>query len=185
MAEFRIETERLVLRAWRDDDVLPLHALCNDPRVMEHLGPLQSHAEIEAAIGRQREWQAVRGHCYWALQRKADSRMIGFCGLQPLRDDIPVIGGDPDIGWRLEHAAWGQGFALEAARAALGWGFANLKHDVIWAITVPGNARSWGLMERLGMQRRDDLAFDHPAVPDDSLLKRHIVYERVRSADDR
>ena len=80
----------------------------------------------------------------------------------------------------LARDAWGQGYAREVARATLDWGFANLAEDTIWAITVPANIRSWGLMERLGMTRQIDMDFDHPNVPDDSPLKRHITYNIMR-----
>jgi RimJ/RimL family protein N-acetyltransferase len=180
MAEFAIETERLILREWRDGDVVPLLAICTDPRVMAFLGPLQTEGDVRGAIARQRGHQNSLGHCYWAIERKTDSEMIGFCGLQPEPEAVPVIGGLPDIGWRLAHGAWGKGYALEAATASLDWGFANLADEAIWAITVPGNTRSWGLMERLGMTRHHDLDFDHPHVPDGSPLKPHITYS-IRS----
>jgi RimJ/RimL family protein N-acetyltransferase len=179
MAEFRLETDRLVLRAWQDSDLLPLLAICRDPRVMEFLGPLQDEDEICAAIGRQRAHQATLGHCYWAIERKLDAEMLGFCGIQPEPEGTPVAG-LPDIGWRLGFAHWGKGYAREAAQASLDWGFANLSDEAIWAITVPANARSWGLMERLGMRRHHDLDFDHPNVPDGSPLKRHITYSIAR-----
>ncbi len=175
MADTIIATERLILRTWQDGDVAPLLEICRDPRVMEFLGPLQMEDDIRAAISRQREHQERLGHCYWAIERKSDTEMLGFCGIQPEPEGIPLAG-LPDIGWRLGYSHWGKGYALEAARASLDWGFANLTDDEIWAITVPANVRSWGLMERLGMQRQHHLDFDHPGVPDDSPLKRHIAY---------
>lgn len=185
MVEFRIETDRLILREWRDADAPGLGAICRDPRVMEFLGPLQDDEEAAAAIGRQRAHQASSGFCYWALERKADGQLLGFCGLQPEPEAVPVIGGLPDIGWRLAYDAWGHGYAREAATAALAWGFATLDEDAIWAITVPGNRRSWGLMERLGMQRRHDLDFAHPLLDRDDPLSPHITYWITRSEWDR
>jgi RimJ/RimL family protein N-acetyltransferase len=182
MAEFRIETERLVLREWREEDLVPLHAMSNDPAVMEYLGPLQSIEEVTSAVERQRAYQTELGHCYWVIERRDNVEMIGFCGIQPEPATIPAIGGLPDIGWRLASNMWGQGFAREAAIASLDWAFANLKDDKIWAITVANNRRSWGLMERLGMVRHYDLDFDHPNVPDGSPLKAHITYSIGRDA---
>ena len=175
MADIIVETERLVLRTWRDSDVAPLLEICRDPKVMEFLGPLQTEDEIRAAIARQRAHQEQLGHCYWAIELKSDAEMLGFCGIQPEPAGIPLAG-LPDIGWRLGYSHWNKGYAREAAQASLDWGFANLTDNEIWAITVPANRRSWGLMERLGMQRQHDLDFDHPSVPDDSPLKRHITY---------
>ncbi|MBA3897306.1 MAG: GNAT family N-acetyltransferase [Sphingomonadaceae bacterium] len=176
-----IETERLILRGWRDADRAPFHAMGNDPRVMAHIGPHQPRAETDAAIDRQNALLAGLGHCFWAIERRADGAFLGFCGIKPGPDGTRIAG-EPEIGWRLAREYWGQGYACEAARACLDWGAANLPSDTIWSITVPGNTRSWGLMERLGMTRRADLDFDHPAVPDGSPLKRHIVYRAGRPA---
>jgi RimJ/RimL family protein N-acetyltransferase len=179
MAEFKIETERLILREWRESDIAPLLAICRDPQVMEFLGPLETEEGIHAAVARQQAHQKNLGHCYWAIGRKADQQMLGFCGIQPEPHGTQMAG-LPDIGWRLGNAYWGRGYAREAAKASLDWGFANLPDDAIWAITVPANTRSWGLMERLGMKRQHDMDFDHPNVADDNPLKRHITYRITR-----
>ncbi len=181
MAEFALETERLTLRGWRESDVGPLHALCNDPKVMEFLGPFQSVPEIEAIIVRQQAIQAELGHCFWALERKNDGAMIGFCGLQPGPANTPIEG-RVEIGWRLAADFWGLGYAKEAALAALKWGWTNLNAPNIWAITVPANTNSWGLMLRLGMARQAVLDFDHPAVPEGSALRRHMTWSIGRAA---
>lgn len=183
MAEFRIETERLILREWRDNDVAPLLEICRDPRVMEFLGPLQTEEDIRTAIARQREHQERLGHCYWVIERKSDSEMLGFCGIQSGPEGTPLAG-QPDIGWRLAYSHWGNGYAREAATASLDWGFEILPDDDIWAITTPGNIRSWGLMERLGMRRHPDLDFEHPNVLDGSPLKSHITYSISRPSMD-
>jgi RimJ/RimL family protein N-acetyltransferase len=176
-----IETERLILRGWRDSDREPFAAMGRDPRVMEHLGPLATRAETDVAVDRQNALLARDGHCFWAIERRADGAFIGFCGIKPGPEGTPIAD-RPEIGWRLAHAYWGHGYAREAAAASLAWGWANLPDECVWAITTPTNTRSWGLMERLGMARRNDMDFDHPAVPDDSPLKPHITYEARRPA---
>ena len=175
MAEFRLETGRLALRGWCDSDIAPFHAMCSDPRVMEFLGPPLSHEETAAAVSRMQHLQDTIGRCFWAIERQEDGGFIGFCGLKPGPVGTPIEG-CTEIGWRLAHHAWGHGYAHEAARAALGWGFADRPDDAIWAITVPANRRSWGLMGRLGMRRHADLDFDHPALSADDPLRRHITY---------
>lgn len=179
MAEFAIDTGRLALRPWRADDAEPFLAMCNDAAVMEFLGPPMTRAQVDEVIERQNAIQRQLGHCFWAVQPHDSADMIGFCGLKPGPAGTP-LDGRIEIGWRLAQAHWGKGFAKEAARAALDWGFANLPVRDIWAITVPGNMRSWGLMERLGMERRDDMAFDHPALADNDPLKPHITYVKAR-----
>jgi RimJ/RimL family protein N-acetyltransferase len=175
MSEFCIETERLILREWREEDSGPFHVMSNDPLVMATLGPVMSREESDALIGRLVERQADDGYTFWAIERTEDQAFLGFCGIVSGAWFTPVEG-KPEIGWRLAHHAWGQGYAREAALACLAWGFTHLADDAIWAITSSNNTRSWGLMERLGMTRHDDLDFDHPNVPDDSPLKQHVTY---------
>ncbi len=176
MAEFRIETERLILREWREEDRGPFHAMSIDPRVMATLGPLMSRAESDALIDRVQARQIEHGHTVWAMERKADARLLGWCGVVLVAIDALPITGLPEIGWRLAHHAWGQGYAREAAEASLDWAFGKRGMEEVWAYTSTINTRSWGLMVRLGMIRHPDLDFDHPGVADDSPLKRHITY---------
>ena len=89
------------------------------------------------------------------------------------------IEGEVEIGWRLAHKHWGQGYALEAAQASLDHGFGPLGLSRITSFTVPRNTRSWGLMERLGMERREDLDFEHPDLAPGHPLRPHIVYVKT------
>ena len=176
-----IETARLVLRRWIDSDRPAFHAMCSDPEVMAFLGPLQTRAETDAAIDRQNARIDSIGHSFWAIERREDARFLGFCGLKPGPERTPLAG-RLEIGWRLGRAHWGQGYAREAAQASIDWGWAKLDDASILAMTVEANMRSWRLMEKLGMQRRDELAFDHPGLAANDPLRRHIVYEISRPA---
>lgn len=174
-----IETDRLILRGWRDADVDPFHAMGNDPEVMRYLGPPMSRAEAEAAANRQNAFLASHGCCFWAAERKEGGALLGFCGVRPGPEGTPIAG-ELEIGWRLRRDAWGQGYAREAAEAAIAWVWANTDAPEIAAMTVAANTNSWGLMERLGMQRDLGADFDHPGVPDGNPLKRHILYRIAR-----
>ncbi|HEX4693418.1 GNAT family N-acetyltransferase [Sphingomonas sp.] len=176
-----IETERLILRGWLDSDVAPFHAMGNDADVMRFLGPPMSLAGAEEARARMDALLAKHGYCFWAIERKADGEFLGFCGIKPGPADTPIAD-EIEIGWRLRRDAWGQGYAREAAEAAIAWTWANTDAPEIAAITVTANANSWGLMERLGMARDPAGDFDHPAVPDGDPLKRHITYRMARPA---
>ncbi len=176
-----IETERLILRGWRDDDVAAHHAMCADPAVMAYLGPAPSRAESAEAVARQRRILAEYGACFWALERRNTGAFIGWCGIKPGPVGTP-IDGKPEIGWSLVHAEWGQGYAREAAEAALAWGWQELDLPTVWAITVPANTASRALMERLGMSRVIDGDFDHPKLAEDDRLRRHILYRIDRPA---
>ena len=174
-----IETDRLTLRPWREADIAPLHAMGQDAEVMRHIGPPMSLADARAAHDRMVARQQADGLCFWAVERRADGAFLGFCGLQRGYD---FLEGETEIAWRLRRDTWGQGYAREAAEASLAWGWAQHAMPRITAITVLANTRSWGLMEGLGMSRQPDEDFDHPAVPDGSPLKRHILYRIDRPA---
>ena len=87
-----------------------------------------------------------------------------------------------EIGWRLARAAWGRGYASEAASAALRWAFESLELDEVVSFTVPANTRSWKVMERIGMRRSPADDFDHPRLPEGDPLRRHVLY-RMRTLD--
>lgn len=172
-----IETPRLLLRPWRDDDRAPFAAMGADPEVMAHFPALLSRAESDAMVDRIALMMADQGFGLWAVERRDGGDFIGFCGLNRVNFACPVAD-EVEIGWRLAHAAWGQGLAREAAQACLDWGFAHGLARIV-SFTVPANGRSWGLMERLGLKRRADLDFDHPRIAEGSPLRRHIVYEAL------
>jgi len=170
-----IETGRLLIREWREEDLEPFFRINSDPEVMRHIRVVASRAESDAGVERQRACQSENGFCFWALERKADGAFLGFCGLRPGVPATPIAD-DLEIGWRLGRAHWGHGYAREAAAACLAWAFAEARVPRVAAITVAANTRSWGLMERLGMTRRPDLDFLHPTLPEGDPLRPHITY---------
>ena len=108
--------------------------------------------------------------------RRGDGAAIGFCGLRRGKPGTPITG-LLEIGWLLAHAHWGQGYAAEAARASLAWGWANLAEDRIVAITAARNQASRRLMQRIGMTRVADGDFEHPAFPPGDPLRDTVTYE--------
>jgi RimJ/RimL family protein N-acetyltransferase len=169
---FRHDTERLVLRSWRDEDVDAFEAACNTPEVTRFLGGLQTREEIAAAVARIPAGEEEHGYCFWAMDRRSDGEFLGFCGLKALTGDgaSPTILGQPEIGWRLREGVWGQGYAREAALASLRLAFTRFGMDQVYAMTLEGDAASWGLMRRLGMTALPELDFDMPRYG------RHGVY---------
>ena len=176
-----IETERLILRGWRDDDAALHHAMCADPAVMAYLGAAPTLAESAAVVARQKAMFADYGACFWALERRDIGAFIGWCGIKPGPVGTP-IDGKPEIGWSLVKTEWGQGYAREAAEASLAWGWREMDLPTVWAITVPANTASRALMERLGMTRVVDGDFDHPKLSEDDPLRRHVLYRIDRPA---
>ena len=179
VAEFRVESERLALRSWRAEDLAPFHAICADPQVMATLGPVLDRDQTAALIARVSAMEAAHDHTFWALERCEDARLIGWCGV--VRGNDGPVAGKAEIGWRLASDCWGHGYASEAARAAVGWLFANLADQAAWAITHTGNARSRAVMERLGMRYQPELDFGHPKLAEHDPLRPHVVYSLARS----
>lgn len=173
--EFRLETERLILRDWREEDLDDFHRLGEDPQVMKTLGPLMSREQTAAFITELQRRASRYGHTFWALERKADGRVIGFTGIG--RGPMSPILGELEIGWRLASDCWGQGYATEAAIASLDWARAHCPDKYLVAITSVGNAGSRAVMERLGMHYVPEKDFDHPKVPEGDPLRPHVVYE--------
>ena len=170
-----IETERLILRGWREADRDPFFALNSDPAVMEFL-PAGTRADSDAAVDRMIETQADHGHCFWAVERKADGAFVGFCGVMPAREPLHEV----ELGWRLAREAWGHGYATEGARASLAWCWANLDTPTVMASTVPANIRSRRVMEKIGLRYVEGGDFDHPALPEGDPLRRHVLYRTHR-----
>ena len=175
-----IETERLIVRPWRESDRASYLATCNTEAVTAHLGGPASVEEIDPALERIRASQEENGFCFWAVERRSDGAFLGYCGLKIANDGGAPIEGEIEIGWRLREDAQGQGYATEAAAACLEWAWDNLDVRRVVAITVPANERSWRVMERLGMTRRPDLDFAHPMFAADHPLSRHITYVMER-----
>lgn len=173
MADFRLETDRLILRDWREEDWAPFWRDTNTEPVMRWLGGVMDQAKLEAAQARVLAYAAEHGHTFWAVERKADSAVIGFCGLKR-SNQAGGPQGEFEVGWRLREADWGQGYAKEAAAASLNHAFAVRRAPQVIALTVQANTGSWGLMERLGMERRSDLDFANADF--DSETGRIIVY---------
>jgi RimJ/RimL family protein N-acetyltransferase len=174
-----VRTERLLLRPWRDEDVADFAALSADPAVMEFLRPLPDRAACEAWAARAREHWRHHGFGQWIVEVPGETSFIGVVGLAAVPYEAhftPAV----EVAWRLARAVWGRGYATEAARAAIGYGFGKLALAEIVAVTVPANSRSSRVMERIGMTRNPTDDFDHPNLPDGP-LKRHVLY-RVRNA---
>jgi ribosomal-protein-alanine N-acetyltransferase len=173
-------TERLLLRGWRDDDREPFAALNADPAVMEHFPAPMTRAESDAFVDRIVAQHDEHGWGLWAVEVRATGRFIGFTGLAVPRFEAhftPAV----EVGWRLARDAWGSGYASEAARAAVAFGFDELGLEQIVSFTAVGNLRSRAVMGRIGMTHDPADDFDHPALPEGHALRRHVLYRLARS----
>lgn len=179
MGDVRVETERLILRDWREEDWQPFLDCTNTPAVMRWLGGVMGTEKAAQQRERLQFYAREYGHTFWVVERKGDGLLLGFCGLK--RSNQPGgPQGDFEVGWRFREDAHGQGFAREAAEASLRQAFEVHNAPHVLALTIKSNAPSWGLMVRLGMERREELDFDCADFdPDD---RRIIVYGITRDA---
>jgi RimJ/RimL family protein N-acetyltransferase len=160
MGDFRHETDRLILRDWREADWPAFFRVTNTPAVMRWLGGVADEAGRAALRARIEAYRADHGHTFWAVERRKDGALLGFCGLKR-SNQAGGPQGMMEVGWRLREDAWGQGYAREAAAASLDIAFDRFGADEVIALTVQNNTASWGLMLRLGMERRAELDFDN------------------------
>ncbi|WP_028449573.1 GNAT family N-acetyltransferase [Chitinibacter tainanensis] len=170
-----LTTERLILRDWRASDLPAFAAMSADPDVMRYFPAVLSPSESEAYISLFRDRLHEHGWGFWALELRDSGEFIGMAGLNIPRVALPFM---PcvEIGWRLAKPYWRQGLALEAASAALEFGFTQLNLDEIVSFTALSNLRSQALMLRLGMQLDAAGEFDHPVLAVDHPLRRHCLY---------
>ena len=177
----RLGTERLVLRGWRDEDREPFARLNADPRVTEFLTRALDRAESDALVDRIVAHWADGGVGLWAVERREDGAFLGFTGLSVPGFDAPFMPA-VEVGWRLAPETWGRGYATEAARAAVAFGFEARGLAEIVSFTVPANVRSRAVMDRLGMTRDPADDFDYPNLPPGHPLRRHVLYRLTRAA---
>jgi RimJ/RimL family protein N-acetyltransferase len=173
-------TPRLELRPWRDADREPFAALNADPVVMEFMPRCLTEAESDEVARRAHAGIEQRGWGQWAVEVRDEREFVGFVGLSVPSFSThfaPAV----ELAWRLKHAAWGHGYATEAARAALRFAFETLALPEVVAFTVPLNVRSRAVMRRLGMRHDVGGDFDHPRLPAGHPLQRHVLYRLTRA----
>lgn len=173
--DHHLETLRLWLAPWSPADLSSARPIFTDPDVMRYIngGRPRADGEILEFISRQQTCFRSRGFCLWNLRLKPNSRVIGFCGLQPLElDGVSEV----EIGWCLARDQWGRGLATEAATLALRDAVGRAHLARVIAIAMPENRPSLHIMEKLGMtyeraSRKDGFAivvysrqFDDPAA---------------------
>lgn len=155
----RVETERLLLREWRDDDLDAFAEMSGDPEVMRFLGGAQSRIETWTRMAMHSGHWALRGYGNWAVERRADGVLVGRAGLwNP--EGWPGL----EVGWKFARSAWGHGYATEAARAAIDWAWAELEIPDLISIIEPENLASVRVAEKLGLKplRTETLEIEGP-----------------------
>ena len=173
--KYIMETERLRLRRWKQADLLPFALINHSKEACEFLPKRLTTEESNQLAARFIEHFDVCGFGPCAVEEKSTHTFIGYVGLMIPTFEAPFMPA-VEIGWRLSPDVWGNGYATEAAKAVLGYGFDALKFKEIVSFTVPHNQRSIRVMEKIGMTHNVADDFDHPALSDGHPLKHHVLY---------
>lgn len=178
MAQSTLKGERVLLRPWQDRDADAFAAMNTDPRVMKFFVAPLSREESDGLLARMRAVIEDRGWGWWCVEINDEfhhATCAGFTGLSVPPYETPF---SPcvEVGWRFRPHFWGHGYATEAARLALDYGFNALQLPEIVSFTAEGNLASRRVMERIGMQRDMGGDFDHPRIPANHRLRRHVLY---------
>lgn len=177
-----LETERLLLRTFKESDLDAMTAINQDPKVMQHFPSLLDQEQTAKLIQKITNYQYKYGYSLYAVELKSTSEMIGFVGLlfrNKEEFDAPFMP-STEIGWRLSSKQWNRGYATEAAIAVLEYGFNHLDLDEIVSFTVPANKASRRVMEKIGLHYNSDDDFDHPNLDKNSHLCRHVLYRLTK-----
>ena len=177
------ETERLIVRNWRDSDIDLMHTINSDEQVMEFFPGRRDRHQCVELIHRLQKTIAETGYGFFAVELRETGETIGFAGLS--KPDIhPVLPDETiEIGWRLAVPYWGKGYATESAIELLRLGFLDRNLQEIVSFAVHDNHRSTAVMERIGLKPDPSRDFDHPRIPDTHPhLKRHVLYAVTRDA---
>ena len=172
-------TNRLLLRRWRPADREPFAELNADPEVMRYFERPLDRAASDAMIDRIEARFDELGYGLWAVEVQATGQFIGFTGLSRQTFEAPFTPA-VEVGWRLARAAWGHGYATEAATAALDFGFRRGGLAEIVSTTTRTNERSQAVMRRLGMTRDPADDFEHPDLSEGHPLRWHVLYRITR-----
>lgn len=170
---FILDTERLILRNWKDSDLMPFIELNMDSRVMEFFPNILSEDETRAMVCRIKKHIEENGFGLWAVEIKETGEFIGYVGLSTVNfkeDFTPCI----EVGWRLACRFWGKGYAQESARECIKYGFNRLNLKEVFSFTSVLNTKSINVMQKIGMKYMKE--FDHPNVETNNKLRRHILY---------
>jgi RimJ/RimL family protein N-acetyltransferase len=177
-----LRTERLLMRRWRSEDLDPFAAMNADPVVMEHFAAgVASRERTADFMARIEQEFDERGFGLWAVEVPGVADFAGFVGLHTVQFEAhftPAV----EVGWRLATAYWHRGYASEAARAAVAFGYDRAGLPEIVSFTNFANVRSLAVMERIGMTRDPDGDFEHPHVPKGHPIRHHVLYRFPRDS---
>jgi RimJ/RimL family protein N-acetyltransferase len=176
-----IETERLILRTWKDQDVEAYYLINQDDNVMEFLPkPSLTMPQVSDFISKMNIQMTETQYTLWAVELKETGKMIGFIGLNYTDWEssfTPAV----EVGWRLGSQYWGKGYATEGAKACIDYGFNKIGLEEIISFTAIDNIKSTNVMKKLGLKEDIKAAFNMPKLPLDHPLSKHVLYRITKN----
>lgn len=166
------ETERLILRSWKPEDLPGFAAMNKDERVMKYFPTTLTDAETEAFYNRIRQEMEEEGWGLYAVELRESGEFIGYVGLHKIGFEADFTPGI-EIGWRLAADHHGKGYATEAAKAVLRLAKTN-GIETLYSFTAEINRPSERVMQKIGMEKIG--SFNHPKLAEGSPLCRHVLY---------
>jgi RimJ/RimL family protein N-acetyltransferase len=148
-----LETERLILRPFNESDVQPMYELLQDPDVVHYVGDRHVPTRQETwrmVAGWLGHW-ALRGYGQWAIEELGSGQLVGRAGIIN-----PVDWPGPEVGYLLGKDWWGRGYATEAGRTAMDWGFEEMGFADLLSLIDPANQASMSVATRLGESARGE-----------------------------
>lgn len=170
-----LETDRLILRTWQPNDIMPMAAINQDPKVMEYFPALQGLESTKQLIKKFTRHFEENGYTFYAVELKTDHTFIGFVGLAIANFEAHFTPAT-EIGWRIAAKYWGKGYATEAAKAVLQYAFTMLNLEEVVSFTAMDNTRSRRVMEKIVLYHNPTDDFNHPKLDKNSPLRRHVLY---------
>ena len=180
----RLETDRLILRDWREDDRAPYAAFNADPEVRRFFYPERlSREDSDGDIDKMVRQIETLGYGFVPVERKSDGAFIGEVGFSLIDAGTIAAMDRPapvEVGWFFGRDYWGSGYAHEAARAILDWAWREVDLPEFIALACKANVRSLRLMDKLGMTRDPQDDFEDPTVPVGHWQRPHVIYRAAR-----
>ena len=167
------ETQRLIFRDWKDQDLKEFKEMNKDPRVIKSFPKTLTEEETTSLYYKIQDEFTNLGYGLYAVETKHNNEFIGFIGFHRATFKAPFT---PcvEIGWRLKYEAWGNGYATEGAKECLKYGFDTLGFDEVYSFTAKVNLPSENVMKKIGMEKV--MEFNHPSINENSPLCKHVLY---------
>lgn len=170
-----LETERLILRPWKEQDRSLFARINADPVIMEYMPRTLTPADSDKLVDRFEKHFKKYGFGMFAVERKKDGTFMGTVGLNTVEIKVPFAPA-VEIAWRLDYEYWGKGYATEAAQRLLDLGFSGLNLKEIVAFAVHDNTRAVHIMEKLGFVHDPKADFQYPGLTKDHPLGSFVLY---------